>query len=209
MKRSKTTQLWLDKRPGYTSWLKMRERCFNPKQKGYHNYGGRGITVCKRWLKWQNFFDDMGPRPKGYTLERIDNDGPYSKANCKWASRKEQALNRRTTIRLVLDGKKIVSLRALAKALGMGYRSIQGKLFKGASIEDIIKYRTTRRPKRTKQIAVDGLVFVNLKEAVKYFKMSYGTVSNRYYHRKWTLEDSLKIRPLLNDGTKHMKAKRK
>ena len=81
--------------PIYNSWASMIQRCTNPNSPDFKYYGGRGITVCRRWLTFSNFRSDMHPRPIGLTLERRNNDGNYEPSNCIWATRKEQRQNRR------------------------------------------------------------------------------------------------------------------
>ncbi len=80
----------------YQSWRTMKARCANPTEINWHRYGGRGITVCDRWQKFENFLEDMGERPADRTLDRIDPDGNYELSNCRWATLKEQRANRRT-----------------------------------------------------------------------------------------------------------------
>lgn len=83
----------------YQCWADMKGRCANQNNRSYVNYGGRGITVCERWLSFTNFLSDMGERPEGLSLERMDNDAGYSPENCKWATRSEQNKNKRYSSR--------------------------------------------------------------------------------------------------------------
>ena len=83
--------------PEYWSWKGMMRRCSDKKYKDFHNYGGRGIRVCKRWLEIENFIADMGVRPVGTSLDRINNNGHYTPSNCRWATKQEQRQNSRTS----------------------------------------------------------------------------------------------------------------
>lgn len=80
--------------PTYTSWSAMKTRCDNPNHVFYHRYGGRGITYCERWARFEAFLADMGERPHGLSIDRINNDGNYEPGNCRWATQQQQVQNR-------------------------------------------------------------------------------------------------------------------
>ena len=116
----------------YWIWHAMHQRCGNLNNIAYKNYGGRGITVCKRWMKFKNFFADMGERPDDMSLDRIDNNKGYSPENCRWATRQIQRLNQRNPqisnqvlkkyTGIVMDRKKGASLQEIADKYGYATR---------------------------------------------------------------------------------------
>lgn len=91
------------KGPSFWSWRAMLKRCLNTTHKDYHIYGGRGVTVCESWMRFENFLADMGQRPDGLTLDRIDPYGNYEPQNCRWATPKEQAANKRANHKGISD----------------------------------------------------------------------------------------------------------
>ncbi len=109
----------------------MKDRCRRPKAMHYAEYGGRGIAVCERWANsFQAFWEDMGPRPEGYTLERTDNSKGYSPENCRWATRTEQANNKRSNRFTTLNGERMTYAQA-ARATGVTHWTVRRRALRG------------------------------------------------------------------------------
>lgn len=136
----------MSKTPTHICWLSMINRCYNPNNTGYKNYGGRGIKVCDRWLEsFENFFEDMGERPNGLTIERINNGGDYSPENCKWATRKEQSNNSRHNRVITLNG-KTQNLQQWREELKIPKGTLQSRITRGKSHEEaILQGQSTKR----------------------------------------------------------------
>ncbi len=119
--------------PTYVSYRAMIARCSFPYSNGWKNYGGRGINVCDRWLKsFSNFVADMGCRPPGMEIGRIDNDGDYEKSNCQWQTRKQNGRNKRTTRYVIFGGEKMAMSEAIEKT-GLNKSSVQALIRRGFS----------------------------------------------------------------------------
>lgn len=119
----------------YRAWSGMKRRCSNPNDAMYKHYGGRGIDVCDKWLKFEGFWEDMQDTYfDDGTIERIDNDGNYNKENCKWVPFAEQALNRRSTRRITYKGKEY-ALAELARKFGFKYHTLRDRLEKGWTVQ--------------------------------------------------------------------------
>lgn len=115
------------KTPTHNSWRAMRERCQNPKNVAYKNYGGRGISVCKRWEEFEGFLEDMGERPEGTTLERRDVQKGYSPDNCVWLEAKKQCENTTRSRKIEFNGETRL-LRDWAKSLGITSTALSVRL---------------------------------------------------------------------------------
>lgn len=124
--------------PLYNVWQGMLNRCRQPNNPQWRDYGGRGIAVCNRWQNsFSNFVADMGPRPDGYTLDRIDNNGNYTPKNCKWSSRKEQQRNRRITLRITRDG-STYTIAELAEKSGLKFDTVAKRAAQGLTLPEIV-----------------------------------------------------------------------
>lgn len=114
--------------PTYRTWQAMRARCHNPNAIHYDSYGGRGINICDRWNDFSNFLADMGERPNGKSIDRIDPNDNYEPTNCRWATAKEQTNNQRKS-RITLEQSEIIKndprfLRVIAAEYGVSYNTI-------------------------------------------------------------------------------------
>jgi hypothetical protein len=130
---------WKDGVPRlYHIWRGMLDRCYNPSYNQYYDYGGRGIRVCPQWRHdFSCWLNDMGPRPKGMTLDRIDNNGDYTPKNCRWATRKQQQRNQRVTRKVIIEGIHYVAAD-LAEIAGQKTDTIVERADQGLSYEEVI-----------------------------------------------------------------------
>jgi hypothetical protein len=131
-------------RGAYVSWHGMLNRCLNENEPAYSNYGGRGISVCSRWLySFERFLEDMGERPDGMSIDRIDSNGDYTPENCRWASDKTQSVNRRSVVLIEIDGQR-KCMSDWAKERGVDVRLISNRIKKGWSPGIVRRQRCPR-----------------------------------------------------------------
>ena len=123
--------------PIYDTWVNMTQRCYNRRHPSWRRYGGRGIRVCARWRRsFTAFVLDMGPRPRGATLERKKNNGNYTPGNCTWATRSEQQFNRRTNVLLTFRG-RTQPLKKWAREIGLSHVTLRTRVL-------VLKWSTRR-----------------------------------------------------------------
>lgn len=122
----------------YESWRLMKKRCTYSRCKAYEFYGGAGITFCERWSKFENFLEDMGERPEGKTLDRIDCNGNYEPSNCRWATVEEQMMNRKNTV-WIFDNGRLLSVHTVAEETGENERTIRWREQKRREHEERIE----------------------------------------------------------------------
>ena len=122
----------------FSVWAGMMDRCYNTKSASYPNYGGRGITICKRWRIFDNFLADMSPRPVGTSIDRINNDKGYMPSNCRWATAQEQQQNTRRNHVLVVDGVEYRSAISACKAAGVSQATFYRRVSRGMTPQDAL-----------------------------------------------------------------------
>lgn len=133
----------------YRAWVHMKHRCYNPSCRSYHSHGGRGIKVHQSWVSDpRQFLSDMGPHPgKGYSLDRVDNDGDYEPGNCRWATPTQQARNTRSNRRLTFKGETL-TVQEWANKLKISRKTLTSRLRAGWSAEDTLG-KTPRKKRKS------------------------------------------------------------
>lgn len=161
-------------------WANFKARCYNPNDPNFHRYGGRGIKVCDRWLEsFENFFEDMGECPEGYSLDRENNDWNYEKSNCRWATHKEQCNNRSTAMVEEVDGFKMnwheialylkMAYPTYKKYRNLGYTSKEIKVFLLNRNKTAIGVGSIKNKTNTiREEEINGII-MNRKQIAKYF----------------------------------------
>lgn len=125
----------------YTVWKAMKRRCYLKSDKHYDDYHGRGIAVCKRWFNsFSNFIKDMGPCPKGFSLDRIDNDGNYTPKNCRWSDKYTQARNKRNVRILTINGITKPGF-IWAKENGITQKAYRNRIYNGWTIQEAVSIK--------------------------------------------------------------------
>lgn len=138
--------------PTWNTYRRMMERCYYPRKDSYPKYGGRGIAVCSRWREsFENFFADMGTRPDDCTLDRIDNDGPYSPENCRWATSIEQMNNRTNNVFVTYEGKTLTATQ-WSRIVGIPVSTIRSRIRRGWTAEQTL----TEEPNPNRKILRHG-----------------------------------------------------
>lgn len=152
-------------------WRGMHNRCYNQKQKCYKHYGARGIFVDPRWhgsKGFQKFLEHMGTPPEGGSLERINNDGPYAPENCKWATRAEQAHNKRNNRRITANG-QTKTMTEWARELGCSPAAISYRIKNGMSEQDAVTLPIPKRP--NSRLSEEDVRLIRLSYPVKTLQM--------------------------------------
>jgi hypothetical protein len=135
--------------PLYQIWQGMKARCLNPKNLHYGSYGGRGIKICDTWINnFNQFVTDMGSRPQGYSIDRIDNNGNYTPNNCKWSTKKEQQRNRRVTQKIIIEGIEYL-VCDIAEKYGFKYDTIANRAKIVTTFDELVD--------KKKKVYKDGL----------------------------------------------------
>lgn len=170
--KSTTTTHGKSKSYTYKSWVAMKTRCLNFMDARFPHYGGKGVKICERWVdSFENFYADMGERPYGTTIDRIDSRGNYEPSNCRWATPMEQTLNRSETVWVDYKGERMCFTH-LCKKYGVSRAMIKGRLKKGMTLDEAIEMP---KQKPRYKITMNGITMKKM-EFINYHGMSSTTI---------------------------------
>lgn len=174
--------------PTYNTWASMLARCNNPKSDKYNYYGGRGIKVCERWQHFALFLQDMGERPsKGYSLDRLDNNGDYEPENCRWASKRTQSRNRNSNIVVEYQGLSLC-LTEWAERLDVSYETLRQRIQRyGWSVEKA--FNDPVRPRE--HIVTSGDKSLTLRKWASITGIGENVLYDRIFCEHWPVEKAL------------------
>ena len=170
----------------YRVWVNLKQRCYNPNNPGYPDYGGRGITVCDRWKdSYKNFIADMGLRPSpDHSIERDDVNGNYEPSNCRWATDLEQARNRRNNVYYDIDGEKLTESE-VSRKYGVSPQVIRYRLGQGMTLKQAVA------PVRPVVLYTYEGRTMSLKQWAVFKNIPYNTLYSRVVSRGWAIEKAL------------------
>jgi len=170
----------------YAVWANMKQRCLNPNHPAYPDYGGRGITICSRWMdSYEAFILDMGFRPSDqHSIERKDTNGNYEPDNCCWATNLEQSSNRRNNVYYTVADVKVTASE-LARQSGLSVQTIKNRLSRGLDLETAIALPSN------KHTYTHNGVTKTLVEWSKYLNISYNVLYSRIVKKGWSFEKAI------------------
>ena len=177
------------KHPLYKTWAEMRYRCNNPKKWQYKHYGARGVRVCERWESFPAFVEDMGERPPGYTLDRIDVNGNYEPSNCRWATQAEQMRNASSANLLTHNGETLC-LTDWSIKTGISISGLRHRIALGWTVEEILTTTKTPRGHHLARLLTYKNETHSVAEWARKLGISRLTLSDRL-RRGWTVETAL------------------
>lgn len=203
--------------PTYNSWRKMIDRCYNPNHVQYRNYGGRGITVCAEWRgDYAAFHRDMGDRPPGKSLDRVDNDLGYSKENCKWSTQKEQSRNTQRTRRYPFKG-ALLRIDELVEVTGLSEQTLRGRLKQVRlgiwTLEEALtlpprgKCAKSKESGNRRPIASSYFIEGSIRSAATKAGIRYGTILYRVRRCGMTIQEAIDCKPYSSTKTARKKNK--
>lgn len=190
----------------YSSWAAMKGRCLNPNNSSYARYGGAGISVCERWFRFENFLADMGDRPPGSSIDRIDGSGNYEPGNCRWVGSGDQSVNRPDFVRKITYEGITDTISGWARRIGCGRESLADRIDSGWDIEKALGTPFSRNTpnRKTARVECDGKLLT-----IKQWSCESGIPDDTIRHRLkigWATREAI-FSPLLNNKTRHQRNK--